>query len=331
MASRTYGILLVTLSAILWSTAGPFVRMANLESWTLIGWRSLFAFLTLLAVAAYEHRKNLASAVTGMGAPGAVAVAVSVISTIAYVFALNLTTVANVMIVYAVLPFAAALISYFWLGERVTLRLIGAGLVAFTGIAIMAGAAASPQDILGIMAAFIMMATFAWQIVHTKVHPKLDLNLAMALAAGVCGLVALPFMQPGIPPPTALLACALYGGLTSGIAYVLALNGGRYITAGESGFIQMLDVVLGPLLVWMFFYEEPGSTVLVGGAIVLSAVCWYLWNEQGQHPTEEARAAVGSGDTPLVTCLRQGPEVPSAETSGHGPIAVQGHHRRPGT
>ena len=280
MADRTYGIALVTLSAVLWSTAGPFVRMANLESWTLIGWRSLFAFLTLLAFAAYEHRKNFGKAVTGMGAPGAVAVAISVVSSIAYIFALNLTTVANVMIVYAVLPFIAALVSYFWLGERVTLRLLGAGLAAFVGIVIMAGAAASSKDVLGVFAAFIMTATFASQIVHTKVHPKLDLNLAMALAAGVCGLIALPFMEPGVPPPTALLACALYGGLTSGIAYVLALKGGRYITAGESGFIQMLDVVLGPLLVWYFFTEQPGATVLSGGVIVFTSVVWYLWVEQ---------------------------------------------------
>ncbi|MFA5958561.1 DMT family transporter [Hyphomicrobium sp.] len=276
MASRTYGILLVILSAIFWSTAGPFVRMANVESWTLIGWRSLFAFLTLAGFAAYEHRTNLIKAVTGMGSSGVVAVTISVLSTISYIFALNLTTVANVMIVYAVLPFIAALISYVWIRERVTVRLLGAGLAAFFGIAIMAGSAATAKDILGIIAAFVMTATFASQIVHSKVHPQLDLNVAMALAAGACGLIAIPFMEPGLPSPTALLACALYGGLTSGLAYVLALNGGRYITAGESGFIQMLDVVLGPLLVWMFFAEQPGETVLAGGAIVLSAVVWYL-------------------------------------------------------
>jgi drug/metabolite transporter (DMT)-like permease len=286
MASRTYGILLVTMSAMLWSTAGPFVRMANLDSWTLIGWRSLFSFVTLLVFAAYEHRKNLASAISGIGTSGTVAVAISTLSSISYIFALNLTTVANVMIVYAVLPFIAALISYVWMGERVTLRLLGAGLAAFAGIALMAGAAASQKDILGIIAAFIMTATFAAQIVHTKVHPNLDLNVAMALAAGACGLIALPFMQPGIPPPTALLACALYGGLTSGIAYVLALTGGRYITAGESGFIQMLDVVIGPLLVWYFFAEQPGVTVLTGGAIVVTAVVWYLWSDHARQTVE---------------------------------------------
>lgn len=276
MTNRAYGILLVTLSAVLWSTAGPVVRMANLDSWTLIGWRSVFAFLTLAGFAVFEHRAHVTKAIMGMGSAGLVSAAISVLSTIAYIFALNLTTVANVMIVYAVLPFIAAIIGFVWIGEVVTMRLLGAGFAAFTGIAIMAGAAATAQDILGITAAFVMTATFAWQIVHTKVHPKLDLNIAMALAAGASGLIAIPFMAPGLPSPKALLACALYGGLTSGLAYVLALSGGRYITAGEAGFIQMLDVVLGPLLVWMLFAEQPGATVLAGGVIVMTAVIWYL-------------------------------------------------------
>lgn len=276
MASRTYGMLLVILSAVLWSTAGAFVRMANLDSWTLIEWRSLFAFVTLAGCAAYEHRNNLIKAVSSVGSSGVVAITLSVLSTIAYIFALNLTTVANVMIVYAVLPFIAALISYVWISERVTARLLGAGLTAFIGIAIMAGAAATAKDVLGIIAAFVMTATFASQIVYAKVYPKLDLNVAMALAAGACVLIAIPFMKPGLPSPRALLACALYGGLTSGLAYVLALNGGRYIAAGESGFIQMLDVVLGPVLVWIFFAERPENAVLAGGVIVLSAVVWYL-------------------------------------------------------
>ena len=264
--------------------------MADLDSWTLIGWRSLFSFLTLLAISAYEHRTGLGRAIVGLGQPGAVSAAITVFSTICYVFALNLTTVANVMLVYAVLPFIAALIGYLWIREQVTLRLLGAGSVAFVGIAIMAGAAASMQDIWGIVAAFFMTASFAAQIVHTKVHPKLDLTLTLAIAAGVCGLVSVPFMEPDVPGPTAMLACALYGGLTTGIAYVLALNGGRYITAGESGFIQMLDVVLGPLLVWLFFSEQPGATVLIGAVIVLTAVTWYLARENAPREAHDGNS-----------------------------------------
>ena len=62
-----------------------------------------------------------------------------VISTISYVVALRLTTVANVMIVYAALPFVATAIAFIWLRERVTARFLVASTIALTGIVIMAG------------------------------------------------------------------------------------------------------------------------------------------------------------------------------------------------
>jgi drug/metabolite transporter (DMT)-like permease len=36
--------------------------------------------------------------------------------------------------------------------------------------------------------------------------------------------------------------------------------------------ITLLEIVLGPLWVWLALSEEPGTATLVGGAIVLAAV-----------------------------------------------------------
>ena len=121
-----------------------------------------------------------------------------------------------------------------------------------------------------------MTTGFAMQLVHTKRHPALNTSLAIAVAALVCVPIALPFMQAGVPAPTALLACALYGVLTTGLAYILALRGGRLISSGEAGLISMLDVVLGPCWVWLFFAEQPTSIAVVSGIVVLASVLWYL-------------------------------------------------------
>ena len=72
-----------------------------------------------------------------------------------------------------------------------------------------------------------------------------------------------------------MLACACYGVLTSGLAYVL-VRGGRLISSGEAGLISMLDVVLGPVWVWLFYTERPTGAVIGGGCIVLASVAWYL-------------------------------------------------------
>jgi drug/metabolite transporter (DMT)-like permease len=48
--------------------------------------------------------------------------------------------------------------------------------------------------------------------------------------------------------------------------------GARLIPASEVAMITLLEVVLGPLWVWLFLSENPGTTSLVGGAIVIAAV-----------------------------------------------------------
>ena len=275
-SSRRSGITQVAASAVLWSTAGLFVRMADLDIWTIVAWRSLFAFLTLGAIAAVQKRGDLLRSLAAFGSPEAVTIVVTVVSTISYVMALRLTTVANVMTVYAALPFIATGLAFIWLGERVTARFLVAGTIALGGIVVMAGAVATSRDLLGIFAALVMTSGFATQLVHTKRHPRLDTTPLIAVAAAVCVPLSVPFMRGVVPAPTQLLACAAYGVLTTGLAYILALRGGRSISSGEAGLISMLDVVLGPFWVWILCSERPPAIVLVSGLVVLASVLWYL-------------------------------------------------------
>ncbi|GAB0118875.1 DMT family transporter [Acidisoma sp. 7E03] len=274
--SRRLGIVMVAVSAVLWSTAGLFVRMAHLDAWTMIVWRSVFTFLTLGGFVLLRQRGAVFSKLASLGPAAAFFIGTSVIASISYVVSLRMTTVANVMTIYAALPFIATGIAFVWMRERVTARFLVAGAIAFLGIAVTAGGAVHGRDILGLAAALVMTASFALQLVHTKRHPGMDTALLSALSAGLCVLVAAPFMHLALPSAQGLLACALYGAITTGIAFVLVLEGGRRVTSGEAGFISMLDVVLGPLWVWLAFAERPSLGAIIGGGAVLSAVAWYL-------------------------------------------------------
>jgi drug/metabolite transporter (DMT)-like permease len=64
--------------------------------------------------------------------------------------------------------------------------------------------------------------------------------------------------------------------VTSGLAYLLFLTGSRLILSSEAGLIALLDVVLGPLWVWLAFAENPGVPAIIGGGIVLASLVWYL-------------------------------------------------------
>lgn len=275
--NRVIGIAFVAISAVLWSTAGLFVRMADLDAWTVLGWRSLFSALFLFLIFAFRGGRHGAAVAATANAPGVFLVVSSIAATICYVFSLKLTTVANVMTVYATLPFVTAGIAFIWVGERAGGRLLIASAVALAGIVLMAGSATAPRDILGNLAAFGMTAGFGLQLVCVKRHPNLDMTLVAAVAAGLCAALCWPLMAAATPSLGKIVILAAFGILTTGLGYLLALDGGRRIGSGEAGFISMLDVVLGPLWVWLAFAENPGQPVLVGGALVLAAVLWYLW------------------------------------------------------
>ncbi len=274
--SHAYGAVLVTAAAVLWSTAGLFVRLLDLDVWTMLAWRSLFAALSLALVVGIQNRRHALRAVRAIGWPGLVAIPIAVVSMGGYVIALKLTTVANVMIVYATVPFVAAGIAFFWVGERARSRALVASAVAFMGIVIMAGSATRPQDIAGNAIAFLMTLAFGTQLVMARRYPSLEMASINAIAAALCALICWPLVAPVIPSLQQLAILALFGATTTALAYLLFLTGGRHIPSGEAGLIGLLDVVLGPFWVWLAFAEQPGQAAMIGGTLVLASVVWYL-------------------------------------------------------
>jgi drug/metabolite transporter, DME family len=69
-----------------------------------------------------------------------------------------------------------------------------------------------------------------------------------------------------------------------GLGLVFLTIGGRLIPAAEVALITLLEVVLGPLWVWIFLSEQPSAATLAGGAIVLAAVAIQAGGASGQTP-----------------------------------------------
>jgi drug/metabolite transporter (DMT)-like permease len=273
---RAYGIALVTLASILWSTAGLFVRLLDLDVWTIQFWRALFSGLSILVLIAADKGWRLPQAMQAIGRPGLAAIPISALSMIGNVAALKLTTVANVLVVYATVPFVAAAVAFLWMGEKPARRTLIASAVALVGIAVMAGAATRPGDIAGCVLSFLMTSAFAVLLVLARRYPSLAMAPVNALGAFLCAAICWPLVPSGTPSASELAILALFGTTTTGLAYLLFLTGARHIPASEAGLIALLDVILGPLWVWLAFGEEPGGPAIIGGRLVLAALLWYL-------------------------------------------------------
>src|SRR5262245_3445880 len=113
VGSRSYGVTLVALAAVLWSTGGLFFRaLSSLDLWTMVVWRSVFAAIALAVVIVALNRSRSLGVLKRLGRPGLIAIPIALVSMTSFVAAVWLTTVANVMIVYATVPFIASGIGF---------------------------------------------------------------------------------------------------------------------------------------------------------------------------------------------------------------------------
>jgi drug/metabolite transporter (DMT)-like permease len=171
----------------------------------------------------------------------------------------------------AVAPIAAAVLAWVAFGESFTARAGLAMAVALCGVALMAGGPGS-GGALGVGASFVMTLAFAVSIVITRHKRDVSMAPAICLSQVFVVLATAPFAAPGAIDGSNLGLLALLGVGQMGLGLAFLTVGARLIPASEVALITLLEIVLGPLWVWLALSEQPGAATLVGGLVVIAAV-----------------------------------------------------------
>jgi drug/metabolite transporter (DMT)-like permease len=267
---RRRGRLYVALAAVAWSTAGLFQRELSAGIGTQLAGRAFFAVLGLLAYVAIAERGAVLRAFRAIGRSGLVVTALMAVSSGAFIVALNYTTVANVLFMQALAPVLAAVLGTF-VGEPVARRTWVAMTVAVLGVGLMVGGPDHPSA-LGVTLSLLMSVSFAGTIVVTRHRREVSMAPATCLSQLLVFLFAVPFAEFGEVGGQDLLLLAALGIGQIGLGLIFLSLGARLIPAAEVALITLLEIVLGPLWVWVALSEQPGAATLIGGVIVLAAV-----------------------------------------------------------
>jgi drug/metabolite transporter (DMT)-like permease len=270
-SSYPLGLVLVTASAIAWSTAGFFARLVALDAATMLAWRGLFGALAIGVVAFMTERGKLWRSVKSMGGLGWLYAVVSGLGMIMFITAFQHTTVAHVSVIYATVPFIAAALGWVLLRERPSGSAIFASLVALVGVALMVGLSAE-GGWLGDLLALGMTLSLAAMMIIARYYRDIPVMPAAALSALFSALACWPIGAPLAVTGHQLLLLMLFGVLNSAAGLALFTLGARLIPAIETALIGSLDAPLAPLWVWLAFGETPGRSTVIGGAIVFAAV-----------------------------------------------------------
>jgi drug/metabolite transporter (DMT)-like permease len=275
-SSATLGVLCAVGAATVFSTAGVIVRRIELPPWDVSFWRSILLFATILPLLLLQWRR-VSIDIRSAGSALVLSALMLAGSFIAFILALGLAPVANVLIVFGATPFVTAVLARLFLAEPIHRHTIAAMGMAVVGLALSVAGSLKAGAVPGMMVSAIVTLCMSSNYVLVRHRRDIGMAPALALAGVISAVVALPFADPSKATATdfAWLLALGPGQLAGGLLLYLASL--KHIPAGRAALLGLLELVLGPIWVWIVEGERPGTLTLIGGAIVIGAAAANVW------------------------------------------------------
>lgn len=280
--SHSKAVVLMLVVTLMWSTAGVVTRHLDAaRSFEVTFWRSFFTVLSLLVILPVWQGRKVWSDIRQGGPLLWLSGLCWCVMFTAFMVALTLTSVSNVLVTMALGPLFTALIARVFLGHRIAPRTWAAIAAAGVGIVVMYADQLSSDQWLGSLVALCVPLAGAthWTVTqraHAEGH-DVDLVPAVLLGAVLSSLLALPLAFPYQATPHDIGLLAFLGLFQLAIPCVLSVMCARVLKAPEIALLALLEVIFGIALAWLGAGETPQSSVLLGGSLVISALVVNEW------------------------------------------------------
>jgi drug/metabolite transporter (DMT)-like permease len=272
-----HGVLLVLLAGFCWSSMGigiRFIEIANV--WQILFYRSLALVPFLLVIIWARSAGRPFAVIRKVGLAGVIGGLALVCAFTGGILAIQTTSVANAVFLFAAAPFIAALLARLLLNEPVRTATWWSMSAALVGIAIMVWDGISLGRLSGNIAALFAALGFAvftialrWRRLEDMM-PTVFLGGLFALI--VAGLICQTADYSFVLPLTDVLVSLCLGVFQVGLGMVIYTIGSRAVPAADLALLAMTEVVLAPVWVWIFLGETASFYTLAGGSIVLLAI-----------------------------------------------------------
>ena len=271
------GLFFVFAAGVLWSTVGLGIRLIEEAAvWQILLYRSVSLTGFLFVVIMLRSRESPYLQIRRAGFPAVVAGLALVAAYSGGIYAIQSTSVANAMLLFASAPFLAALLGWVALREPVRRATWIAIFAAVAGIGIMFADKSAGGALLGSLAALGSAFGFAVFTValrwgkFSEMLPSVFLSgiFAIIITSSICWSLGLSFV---LSPNDGGIAMGM-GVFQVGAGLVLYTLGSRTVPAAELTLLSMAEVLLGPLWVWLFLGETATMYTLIGGCVLLAAI-----------------------------------------------------------
>ncbi len=269
----------MVLVTLLWSTAGIVTRQLDAAtSFEATAWRSGFNALALVVLLGRLRGLAGLGATLVSGNPALwISGACWAVMFTAFMVAITMTTVANVLVTMSIAPLLTALVARAVLGQRLPARTWAAIVVAGIGIGWMYTHEFALVDMRQLAGTAVALgvpiaAAVNWTVIQRGGRGEVDLLVAVLIGAVLSTLVTLPLALPLRASGHDIALLALLGVAQLAIPCLIAVAAARSLAAPEAALLSLLEIIFGVTWTWLWADEVPGPHVLIGGALVVGAL-----------------------------------------------------------
>ncbi len=279
------GLVLVSVSALIWSTVGLFATGIDADVWVILFWRGVFSILALGTYVWIKSEKGINTDLKQLGWPGWISATVGAAATICFISAFKYTSIANVSVIYAIVPFIVTVLAWLLMKELSSIKTVVAAGIALVGVWIMVSGSVGSVNLIGDLLAVCMSAGMAVLVVIFRMYPNHPMILSTLISAIFHVLLSFVLSDPFDITITDLVLLVGFG-VVFAAATICMIEGTRLIPASRSALISTAETPLAPIWAWLIFSQFPTIQTWIGGSLVLIAV---IWNLTGDHHGVKSR------------------------------------------
>ena len=267
------GYILLLFGGFCLSWGGFIVRsFQEANVWQILFLRSFFFIIALSLFLTLTYKNRVIKIIKDSGVPGILGGFVMSFSFVAFIIAMNNTTVANVVFIISTQTMFLAIFGFFYLKEKVSLIGSSSIFLAMSGILIMVGDSISTGSLFGNLVALVIPINFAIYVMIIRKNSNLDMVPAM-LYSGIFSLIYGAILSKSFEFTSHDLFMGFLLGVPQlALGFICITIGSRTTASATVGLLMLMETLCGPLWVWLFLNEIPPISVFLGGAVIISAI-----------------------------------------------------------
>ena len=272
LSTQQKGSLLAFVGVMFITPDSLFIRLASIETWSLLFYRGAIPFITVLLSLLIIYKSNFFKIFLSTGYPGVAYSITFALTNITFIISIQNTNVANTLVMVALAPMLSAILGLIFLKENPERKTwIAIIITTFAAIYIFYDSIQIGNflgDIFGLITA-LGLAVGAVIVRSAK-----NRNLVPSAVVGklFVAIIALFFVESFELSNKDLIIVPAMCILCVAIPFVLVTIAPRFITAAEVNLFFLLETILGPIWVWMVIKEQPTLETIQGGLIIILTI-----------------------------------------------------------